>query len=92
MRLISESEDLVQGVADSKLPILAQPAVVESLIFLSEDVWQQNAKAASRWGALQANVCPGRCSWSWSRSAPVQVRSAQSETAPCPYAFGYAVC
>ena len=50
--MISELEDLVQGVADSFLPVLAPPAVVDSSSFLSEEVVQQSVKAPSEWGPL----------------------------------------
>ena len=34
-------------------------------LFLFEDVGQQSAKAASRWGPLQANVSLDMSPWSW---------------------------
>ena len=60
--MISELEDLVQGVADSFLPVLAPPAVVDSSSFLSKEVVQQSVKAPSEWGPLLAGIClESRC-------------------------------
>ena len=47
----------MQGVADSFLPVLAPPAVVDSSSFLSEEVVQQSVKAPSEWGPLLAGFC-----------------------------------
>ena len=58
--MISELEDLVQGIADSFLPVLAPPAVVDSSSFLSEEVVQQSVKAPSEWGLLLAGFCLDR--------------------------------
>ena len=55
--VISKLEDLVQGVEDVFLQILALPAVDESSCFWIKDVWQQSAKTAFRWELPVANVC-----------------------------------
>ena len=46
--MISESEELVQGVADLHLPVLSILSVDEPPSFFLEDVWQQSA-GARRW-------------------------------------------
>ena len=46
--MISESEELVQGVADFFWPALSLLAVDEPSSFFLEDVWQQSA-GARRW-------------------------------------------
>ena len=63
MRLISESEELAQGVKILFVGVLSLLAVDEAFS-LYEDVWQQSAEAASRWGPLRAIVCLDRSSWS----------------------------
>ena len=55
--VISESEELIAGGADSGRPILAPPAVDKSSFFSSEDVCQQSANTAFRWELPVANVC-----------------------------------
>jgi len=54
--VISKLEDLVQGVEDVFLQVLALPAVDESSIFWIKDVWQQSVKAASGWCRQVANL------------------------------------
>ena len=56
MPAISKLEDLVQGIEDVFLQVLALPAVNESSIFWIKDVCQQGVKAASSWGPQVANV------------------------------------
>ena len=46
--MISESEELVQGVADLHLPVLSILSIDEPSSFFLEDVWQQSA-GARRW-------------------------------------------
>ena len=87
--MISKLEDLVQGVEDVFLQILALPAVDESSCFWIKDVWQQSVKAASGWGPQVANVRVERCSFSLPRSAPAQARS---QSPPHAYALGGQVC
>ena len=58
-RVISESEELVQGVDALLLLVLSLLAVGKSSSFCFEDVGQQSAEAASRWRPLQA-ILPGR--------------------------------
>ena len=62
VRVISESEELAQGIADFFLPVLSPLDVDESFFFLSEDGGQQSAEAASWWGPLRANVSLDRSS------------------------------
>ena len=45
MPAISKLEDLVQGIEDIFLQVLALPAVDEPSIFWIKDVWQQSVKA-----------------------------------------------
>ena len=54
--MISESEELIAGGADSGRPILAPPAVDKSSFFWIKDVWQQSAKTAFRWELPVANM------------------------------------
>ena len=53
---ISKLEDLVQGIEDIFLQLLALPAVDEPSIFWIKDVWQQSVKAASGWCRQVANL------------------------------------
>ena len=62
--MISESEELLQGVADLHLRVLSFITFDEPSSFFSEDVWQQSAGAESRWGPLRAIFCPDASSWS----------------------------
>ena len=76
----------MQGVADSFLPVLAPPAVVDSSSFLSEEVVQQSVKAPSEWGPLLAGICLERPGGK-TLSTPVLIcarTGTPSEPAPCP--------
>ena len=48
VRVISESEELKQGIADFFLPVLSPLDVDESFSLFSEDGGQQNAEATTR--------------------------------------------
>ena len=52
--MISELEELVQGVEVLFLLVLSLLAVAKSSSFWFEDVGQQSAEAARRWRPLQA--------------------------------------
>ena len=54
MRVISELEELVQGVEFLFLLVRSLLAVAKSSSFSSEDVGQQSVEAACRWRPLQA--------------------------------------
>ena len=58
MRMISELEELVQGVEFLFLLVRSLLAVAKSSSFSSEDVGQQSVEAASRWWSLQAFFWP----------------------------------
>ena len=56
--MISELEELVQGVVALNLLVLSLLAVAKSSSFSSEDAGQQSVEAASRWWSLQAFFWP----------------------------------
>ena len=87
--MISELEELVQGVEVLFLLVLSLLAVAKSSSFWFEDVGQQSAEAASRWRRLQAIFCPDASSWSRPWSAHSQVPSQSPSHA---HALGWLVC
>ena len=88
-RVISESEELLQGVKIFLLPVRSLLAVAKSSSFSSEDVGQQSVEAACRWRPLQAVFCLDRSSWSRPWSAPSQFPSQSPSHA---HALGWLVC
>ena len=87
--MISESEELVQGVDALLLLVLSLLAVDKSSSFWFEDVGQESAEAARRWRPLQAIFCLDASSWSRPLSAPSQVPSQSPSHA---HALGWLVC